>query len=41
MALETHALLTNQPQHCEIEYRIIGVNTAGIGVPSNTATVVL
>ena len=26
---------------CEIEYRIIGVNTAGISIPSNTASVVL
>jgi len=41
MALETHTLLTHQPQRCEIEYRIIGVNTAGISVPSNTAPVVL
>ncbi len=41
MALETHTLLTHEPQRCEIEYRIIGVNTAGISVPSNTAPVVL
>jgi hypothetical protein len=37
MALETHALLSNQSQRREIEYRIIGVNSAGISVPSNTA----
>ena len=41
MALETHALLSNQSQRREIEYRIIGVNSAGISVPSNTAAVVL
>ncbi len=40
MALETHALLSNQSQRREIEYRIIGVNSAGISVPSNTAAVV-
>jgi len=41
MALETHALLSNQSQRRQIEYRIIGVNSAGISVPSNTAAVVL
>jgi len=41
MPLETHALLSNQSQRREIEYRIIGVNSAGISVPSNTAAVVL
>jgi hypothetical protein len=41
MALETHALLSQQSQRREIEYRIIGVNSAGISVPSNTAAVVL
>ena len=41
MALETHALLSHQSQRREIEYRIIGVNSAGISVPSNTAAVVL
>ena len=41
MALETHALLSNQSQRREIEYRIIGVNSAEISVPSNTAMVVL
>ncbi len=41
MALETHALLSNQSQRREIEYRVIGVNSAGISVPSNTAAVVL
>ena len=41
MALETHTLLTHQSQRREIEYRVIGVNSAGISVPSNTAAVVL
>jgi hypothetical protein len=40
-ALDTHALLSNQSQRREIEYRVIGVNSAGISVPSNTAAVVL
>jgi len=41
MALETQALLTNQSQRRQIEYRIIAVNSAGISIPSNTAAVVL
>ncbi len=41
MALETQALLTNESQRRQIEYRIIAVNSAGISVPSNTAAVVL
>lgn len=41
MALETHALLSNQSQRRQIEYRIIGVNSAGVSVPSNTAALVL
>jgi len=41
MALETKALLTNQSQRRQLEYRIIAVNSAGISIPSNTAAVVL
>ena len=41
MALETHALLSNQSQRREVEYRIIAVNNAGISIPSNTEAVVL
>jgi hypothetical protein len=41
MALETHALLSHQSQRREIEYHVIAVNSAGIGIPSNTAAVVL
>jgi hypothetical protein len=37
MALETHALLSHQSQPREIEYRAIGVNSAGISVSSKTA----
>jgi len=33
--------LSHQSLRCQIEYRIIGVNSAGISVPSNTAAVVL
>jgi len=41
MALESHALLSNQSQRRQIEYRVIGVNSAGISIPSNTAAVAL
>jgi hypothetical protein len=48
MALETHTLLSHQSEHREIEYQahgsawaVIGVNSAGISVLSNTAAVVL
>ncbi len=41
MALETKALLTNQFERLQIEYRIIAVKGAGSSVPSNTAAVVL
>ena len=40
MALETHTLLMHRPRRCEIEYPEIGVNSAGINVPSNIAAVV-
>jgi sigma54-dependent transcription regulator len=35
------ALLSQQSQRREIEYRVIGVNSAGIRGPSNAAAVVL
>jgi len=41
MVLETQTLLTHQLQRSEVEYRVIGVNSAGISVPSNTVAVVL
>jgi hypothetical protein len=39
--LKTYALLSQQSQRREIEYRVIGVTSAGISVPSNTSAVVL
>lgn len=35
MALETTALLTNQFQRRQVEYRIIAINSAKISVPGN------
>lgn len=40
-AVITEATLVEQPRGKELEYRIIAVNKAGDGVPSNTAMVVL
>jgi hypothetical protein len=40
-AIITEATLVEQPQKQELEYRIIAVNKAGEGEPSNTAMVVL
>lgn len=45
MALETHALLSHQSERRELEYEAsalatIGVNSTGIGIPSNRAAVV-
>ena len=40
-AVITEATLVEQPRTLELEYRIIAVNTAGEGEPSNTAMVVL
>lgn len=41
MAIESEATLVEQPRTKEFEYRIIAVNKAGDGEPSNTAMVVL
>jgi hypothetical protein len=41
IALETEAMMTNQPQGPQLEYRIKAVNTGGESIPSNTAAVVL
>ncbi len=40
-AILTEATLVEQPRAKELEYRIIAVNKAGYGEPSNTAMVVL
>lgn len=40
-SLSTQAHLTNQPQRQQLEYRLIAVNPAGEGTPSNTVAVVL
>lgn len=40
-AILTEATLVEQPQEQELEYRIIAVNKAGEGSPSNTVMVVL
>ena len=40
-AVETEATLVEQPKGKELEYRIIAVNKAGDGEPSNTEMVVL
>ena len=40
-AVITEATLVEQPRTKELEYRIVAVNKAGDGSPSNTAMVVL
>ena len=40
-AIETEAALVEQPKGAELEYRIIGINKAGEGPPSNTMMAVL
>jgi len=40
-AIVTEVTLVEQPQKQELEYRVIAVNKAGEGSPSNTAMVVL
>ena len=40
-SLTTEAHLTNQPRGQQLEYRLIAVNVAGEGTPSNTVAVVL
>jgi len=35
------ATLVEQPEKTQLEYRVIAVNKAGEGQPSNTVTVVL
>ena len=40
-AIETESTLVDQPKGAELEYRIIAINKAGEGSPSNTVMVVL
>jgi hypothetical protein len=40
-AIETEATLVDQPKKTELEYRIIAINKAGEGQPSNTVMAVL
>jgi hypothetical protein len=40
-AILTEATLVEQPEKTELEYRVIAVNKAGDGQPSNTVEVVL
>ncbi|MCK4789295.1 MAG: fibronectin type III domain-containing protein [Desulfobacteraceae bacterium] len=40
-AILTEATLVEQPEKTEIEYRLVGINKAGQGKPSNTVEVVL
>jgi len=41
IAIESETSLTNQPRGAELEYRVIAVNKADDGEPSNTVMVVL
>jgi len=40
-AIETEATLVDQPRGDELEYRVIAINKAGEGAPSNTEMVVM
>lgn len=40
-AILTEATLVEQPEKTELEYRVVGINKAGQGQPSNTVGVVL
>jgi len=40
-AILTEATLVDQPKKTELEYRVVAINKAGVGQPSNTVMVVL
>ena len=40
-AIETESTLVGQPKGVELEYRVIAINKAGEGSPSNTVMAVL
>ena len=40
-AILTEATLVEQPEKTELEYRVVGINKAGQGQPSNTINVIL
>lgn len=40
-AIETETTLVDQPKEKELEYRVIAINKAGVGSPSNTVMTVL
>ena len=41
MTILTEATLVDQPEKTELEYRVIAVNKAGEGLPSNSVMIVL
>jgi len=40
-AIEIESTLVEQPLKTQLEYRVIAINNAGVGSPSNTVMVVL
>ena len=40
-AIQTEVTLVDQPEKQELEYRVIAINKAGEGSPSNTVMVIL
>ena len=40
-AIETESTLVDQPKGKELDYRVVAINKAGVGSPSNTVMAVL